>query len=62
MTQAADFARVGLVLPRVLEHAVHIRPCACGGQVRADIRFPADGVRRHNATKRHLAWRAARDG
>lgn len=58
---AAAFERVGLTVPRVLDHAVQVRPCACGGTVRADVRFPVDGVSRHNRSKAHEAWRAARE-
>ena len=45
----------------VPEKATSILPCACGGRVRADRRFPTVGVQHHNRTKRHQAWRKARE-
>lgn len=32
-------------------------PCVCGGLVTADIECPAAGVREHQKTARHRAWR-----
>lgn len=58
LDQQAAFERVGLVMPRVLDHVIQVRECACGGRLRADIRFPSEGVRRHNRTKIHQAYRA----
>ena len=34
------------------------RPCLCGGVVIADPVDPTDGVREHQATPKHKAWRA----
>lgn len=52
---------VRLTLPRVLEaeHMVLVKPCVCGGTVRADLRFPTEGVRNHNRSTRHMDWRRA---
>ena len=58
MNDPAAFARVGLVLPVVLERRVKVLPCVCGGTVRADVRSPEAGVRSHNSSKRHRAYRA----
>jgi hypothetical protein len=33
------------------------RPCVCGGVVIADPRDPTEGVREHQATPKHVAWR-----
>lgn len=33
-------------------------PCLCGGSVTADIECPAGGMREHQATALHRAWRA----
>lgn len=34
------------------------RPCACGGVVEADPVEPTAGVREHQQTRRHAAWRS----
>lgn len=36
---------------------VDIRPCVCGGQVRADRWAPTHGVASHNRSKLHRLWR-----
>jgi hypothetical protein len=55
MMLAVDIARV------VLEKRTTVKPCVCGGLIRADLREPAAGVSAHNRTKRHLAWRWANE-
>ncbi len=34
------------------------RPCACGEVVIADPVDPTEGVREHQASRKHRAWRA----
>jgi hypothetical protein len=55
VTLAIDIARV------ILEKRTAVKPCVCGGRLRADLREPAWGVARHNATKRHQAWRLRKE-
>jgi hypothetical protein len=37
------------------------RPCACGGEVRANPDDPTPGVREHNAGPEHHEWRLRRE-
>lgn len=56
-----SWERVGLTVQRVIERRMKVLTCVCGGRIRADRVFPAEGVRSHQRTKQHQAWRAARD-
>jgi hypothetical protein len=40
-----------------LDRPLRRLPCACGGTVTADVGCPADGLREHQATSVHRAWR-----
>lgn len=45
-------------LVHAYRNALVDEPCACGGVVRASAEDPGPGVREHQETDRHLAWRA----
>lgn len=41
------------------ERRMQLRDCECGKQVRADRLYPEAGVRSHQQTREHRAWREA---
>jgi hypothetical protein len=47
-----------LDLIRAYGRVEEARPCVCGGVVIADRVDPTAGVREHQATPKHEAWRA----
>ena len=63
MIRAADFAKAPESISEdelVAAHAAPsllARPCACGSVVIADPRDTTEGVRLHNETPAHAAWR-----
>ena len=62
MIRATDFAQPPRGLSEADLTAAHgrreqARPCACGSVVIADPRDPTEGVRLHNETPAHAAWR-----
>ena len=63
MIRAADLAKAPESISEADLTAAHAapsllaRPCACGSVVIADPRDPTEGVRLHNETPAHAAWR-----
>ena len=50
---------VGQVANRAMtDRPLRVRtvPCACGGEITADVTDPGPEVKRHNETLRHRVW------